>query len=129
MSPAGSVCSFSSNLSDPEFIRESRKVAHQRVVAVRSADKDKKNAKCNRKWDTTLFEKKKGCIRCLALASKKERCQYLMKGRHVSIAITSGGCTNSCFPTKEFLRGYPELELDDDEDVPLCRICFNAIHR
>ncbi len=130
MSPAGSVSSTNSHLSDPELIKESHKTAHKRVVAVRTAEKKKKSTVCNRKWDTTLFEKKKGCIRCLVLASKKERNQYFSEGRHPRIAMTTGGCVKCCLPSSEFLRAHPELELEDeDEDIRLCRICFNAVHR
>lgn len=126
LSPTGSVSSASTTWSSTEHIKESRKAAHKRVVAARSGGEKKS---CDRKWDPTLFKKKRGCVRCLALASKKERQQYFNTGRHSRIAMTGGGCHRGCNRSKEFNLANPDVRNDNEEGTRLCRICFNAVHR
>jgi hypothetical protein len=129
-SPTGSISSANSNWSNAdhkeESMKKSRRVAHNRAAAVRSCEKKT----CSRKWNPTLFQKKKGCIRCIVLSSKKERQQYLKEGRHARIPATRGGCHFSCDRSKQLLLDHPDVQHMMEEDCPrLCRICFNALHR
>ena len=117
-SPGGSVASTTSS--------SGRKAAHQRVIAVRQSAAKKA---CKRNWDSNFFPKRRGCVRCLALASKKEREQYYREGRHPRIAMTRGGCHKECDVSREFLLANPDVKYPDEEVARLCRICYNAIQR
>jgi len=130
-SPTGgaSVCSANSFRSNPDYIHQGRRAAHERVKAVRSSEKsDKKKSCANSKWNPTCFGRKSGCVRCISLASKRERHQYVENGRHQRITMTSGGCRESCSHNSELLRNLSTLGIDE-ESARLCRICFNAVHR
>lgn len=117
-SPSGSIISTTSE--------SGRKAAHRRVVAVRSSAGKKA---CKRNWNPTAFPKRRGCVRCLGLASTKERKQYYKEGRHPRIAMTRGGCYKGCDVSNAFLLANPDVKHDDEEFARLCRICFNALHR
>lgn len=121
---ASSESTFSSKFSSPELIKESRKSAKARIKVFKSNEKPKE---CISKWNPSIFQNKDGCIRCLALASKREIQQYLTQGRHSRIVMTSGGCCKDCNRTKKFMLNHPELQME--EEFHLCRLCFNALHR
>eukprot|EP00555_Chaetoceros_dichaeta_P005659 CAMPEP_0198258712 /NCGR_PEP_ID=MMETSP1447-20131203/8050_1 /TAXON_ID=420782 /ORGANISM="Chaetoceros dichaeta, Strain CCMP1751" /LENGTH=1154 /DNA_ID=CAMNT_0043945883 /DNA_START=29 /DNA_END=3496 /DNA_ORIENTATION=- len=111
-SPVGSMISAFSASS--LLVRDRAKSTQNRFTRYKSSKG------CSNRWNPTLYRAKKPCSRCYSLASYKEIQKFEANGHHTVISLTSGGCTKLCtkFVTK-----------DNDEDVVLCRICFNAVHR
>ena len=73
------------------------------------------------RWDPSLHKFKAACERCWTLASDIERKSFLDNGgRHLRINLVKGGCPASC---KLFVHSKR-----DDEDVRLCRKCFDDMH-
>ena len=74
------------------------------------------------RWDPSLHKLKAACERCWTLASDIERKSFIENGgRHIRINLVKGGCPASC---KLFLHHSKR----DDEDIRLCRKCFDDMH-
>ncbi|KAL7509431.1 hypothetical protein ACHAXN_009078 [Cyclotella atomus] len=86
--------------------------------------------KCNDKncrWDPNLHKLKAACERCWTLASESEQNFFVENGgRHLRINLVRGGCPSTC---KLFShRVKVPIDGNDDEDIRLCRKCFDDMH-
>jgi hypothetical protein len=75
---------------------------------------------CANKFVFNLHPRMGPCDRCWALASPEEQDRYCVRGSHLRIVRTRGGCDRSCtiFSPK-----------DDEIPVRLCRQCFFITHQ
>lgn len=80
-----------------------------------------RNSQCSGNWEPYLFLDKRGCERCLSLATEAERDAFFQKGKHACVTSTCGGCHRLC-------NKYSGPRFYDDDAVHLCRLCFHATH-
>ena len=80
-----------------------------------------RNSQCSGNWEPYLFLEKRGCERCLSLATAVERDAFFQKGKHACVTSTCGGCHRLC-------NKYSGPRFYDDDAVHLCRLCFHATH-
>ena len=83
------------------------------------------------RWNPNLHTRKAACERCWTLASESERRSFIDNGgRHLRINLVKSGCPSSCklFSHRTKVPASNESNLFDDEDVRLCRKCFDDMH-
>ena len=75
--------------------------------------------RCSQLWDPHLHATRKGCERCLHIASANEVREFERKGHHLRINLVRGGCHRGCsyFQRKE-----------DEHPARLCHKCFYDTH-
>jgi hypothetical protein len=85
---------------------------------------------CTNKFVYNLHPKMGPCDRCWALASSEEQQRFLVRGSHLRIVRTRGGCAATC---SIFPPGSNENDLEHggngNTPVRLCRQCFFATHQ
>ena len=128
--PRGSVSSSSKRRKrNPSTITASSPVPRQ-LYNGRAIERIQDMRKCtdiNCRWNPSLHKLKAACERCWTLASESERIFFVKNGgRHLRINLVKGGCPSSC---KLFAhRVKVPIDGNDDEDVRLCRKCFDDMH-
>jgi len=101
----------------------------------RSIERVSKMKKCKNKfcqWEPRVHSLKAACERCWTLASSDEREDFIVKGRHLRIAMSKGGCPPSCtlFSNQALATSTNDSRISksNDEAVRLCRRCFADMH-
>jgi hypothetical protein len=80
------------------------------------------------RWDPSLHKLKAACERCWTLASDSERKSFVDNGgRHLRINLVKGGCPSSCRLFSHRSKADNGC-VGDDEDIRLCRKCFDDMH-